>query len=236
MPEQSSTIPALLLASASPRRRALLRYLGIDYRSISTTGEDEDRALPVVLAAALPPYPLDAATHPTMLAWRKCQAAEEQEPSFVGLILGADTIVVVDGDVLGKPRDPAHAVAMLTRLQGREHTVYTGVALHDTLAQTTQLALDAAVVRMQAVDEATIRAYVATGEPLDKAGAYGIQGLGGQLVQNVQGSFSCVIGLPLGVVHRLLTTAGCYPFVHPSAAFASWQQQHDKDMPPCTAP
>ncbi|MBA3946912.1 MAG: septum formation protein Maf [Herpetosiphonaceae bacterium] len=223
----------LVLASASPRRRQLLGYLGVEFTSISTQGEDEDRALPPPLVADLPPFPQASGLHPTLLAWRKCDAAAEMTN---GLLLGADTVVVVDGQVLGKPRDPAHAEQMLQVLAGRTHTVYTGVALLNTETGATQLALDAADVTMAAINAATIKAYVATGEPLDKAGAYGIQGLGGQLVTQVQGSFSCVIGLPLGVVYRLLQTAGYPALVKPEVAFQRWHAEHGKDGPPCTAP
>ncbi len=226
--------PPLILASASPRRRELLRYLGVEYSVLATQGEDEDRPLPAALRAQLPAAPVDPATHPTMLAWRKCDAAAEQT---TGLILGADTIVVLDDEVLGKPRDPAHANAMLARLAGRTHTVYTGVCLFDTTTGRTALALDSAAVTMTPLDAATISAYVATGEPMDKAGSYGIQGLGGRLVTDVRGSFSCVIGLPLGAVYALLAGIGYYTqLVEPQTAFDRWRAEHGKDGPPCTAP
>lgn len=223
----------LILASASPRRRQLLGYLGVEFKSVTTQGEDEDRPLPAMWQPLLPPYPLDPAGHPTLLAWRKCDAAAE---SVRGLILGADTIVVLDGKVLGKPRDPDHAQEMLQVLAGRTHTVYTGVALLDTTHSTCQFALDSAEVTMARLDDKTIAAYVATGEPLDKAGAYGIQGLGGRLVTNVEGSFTCVIGLPLVVVHRLLTVTSYPGIVDPFTAWQRWQSDHGKDGPPCTAP
>lgn len=225
--------PHLVLASASPRRRELLRYLGVVYSVIATQGEDEDRAMPPELRDQLPPYPLDPMGHPTLLAWRKCDAAREV---VSGLILGADTIVVLDGKVLGKPRNSGHAETMLHKLAGRMHTVYTGVALLNTSTEECQLALDRAEVTMAELSDATIRQYVATGEPLDKAGAYGIQGLGGQLVRSVTGSFSCVIGLPLTVVYQVLQRAGFAQLVDPARAFEDWRAEHGKDGPRCTAP
>jgi septum formation protein len=125
-----------------------------------------------------------------------------------GVILGADTIVVIGGDVLGKPADAGAARGMLRRLRGREHEVVTGVAVvdartgrHDATAVVTR-------VRMADYDEAAIDVYVATGEPLDKAGAYAIQGQGGALVAGLEGSFSNVVGLPLEETARLLAAFG----------------------------
>src|SRR4051794_32671419 len=100
-------VPPLTLASASPRRRELLAWLGVSYQSIATAGEDQDDPPPPDLVAALPACPVPQATHPTLLAWRKAIAACAEAPDSV--IIGADTIVVLDGDVLGKPRDSDHA-------------------------------------------------------------------------------------------------------------------------------
>src|SRR5687767_4678929 len=119
----------LVLASASPRRRELLRYLGVNYEAVATTGEEERSEPPVEVVRALPPFPLDRASHPTLLGWRKANAAAEA--GCGSLILGADTIVVIDGDILNKPRDPAAARRMLRKLAGRTHTVYTGVVVLD---------------------------------------------------------------------------------------------------------
>src|SRR5215212_1396568 len=117
----------LLLASASPRRRELLGLLGQPFRAVANDGEERDHPPPPTVVAALPACPVPLATHPTLLAWRKADAACAESPD--GVIIGADTIVVLDGDVLGKPRDQAHARAMLRRLSGRTHTVYTGLAV-----------------------------------------------------------------------------------------------------------
>src|SRR5687768_4514728 len=117
----------LLLASASPRRRELLGLLGQPFHAVANDGEERDSPPPPALIAALPACPVPLATHPTLLAWRKADAACADSPDSV--IIGADTIVVLDGDVLGKPRDQAHARTILRRLSGQTHTVYTGLAV-----------------------------------------------------------------------------------------------------------
>jgi septum formation protein len=235
--QPQSTTTHLVLASVSPRRRELLRYLTPAFEAIATDGETMERALVPEVVAQLPPFDLALQHHPTFIAWRKAIAAAEL--GVEGVILAADTIVVIDGDVLGKPRDPDHAQAMLRRLVGRTHTVYTGVIVLRHLADeqpSLQLALDAADVRMAPVSDDEIAAYVATGEPLDKAGSYGIQGIGGRLVQQVEGSYTCVVGLPLVTTHRLLAAAGVHGLVDPVVAFRRWLADQGRTTPPCTAP
>ncbi len=227
----------LVLASVSPRRRELLRYLTPTFAAIATNGEDTERALIPAVVAQLPPFPLALPNHPTWIAWRKAMAAVED--GVQGTILAADTIVVVDGDVLGKPRDVAHAEVMLARLVGRMHTVYTGVVVLRHVPNQVpvlEMALDAADVTMAPVDVDEIAAYVATGEPMDKAGAYGIQGLGGRLVQHVAGSYTCVVGLPLVLTHRLLAVMGMVGLVDPVVAFNQWLADQGRPTPPCTEP
>ena len=228
---------SLVLASVSPRRRELLRYLVPTFEAIATNGEDTERALPPPIAAQFPPFPLAVPFHPTAIAWRKAMAAVDV--GVQGIILAADTIVVIDGDVLGKPRDTAHAAMMLARLAGRTHTVYTGVvALHSTphALPVLHMTLDAADVAMAAVSADEIAAYVATGEPMDKAGAYGIQGLGGRLLRQVTRSYTCVVGFPLVTTHKLLTTMGVIGLVDPVVAFNQWLADQGSIPPPCTAP
>ncbi len=230
-----TTAHQLVLASASPRRRELLRYLTPSFKAVTTEGETETREMPPSVAARLPTFPLDPLMHPTLLAWRKAMAARDKGES--GVILAADTIVVIDGDVLGKPRDPVNAREMLRRLAGRVHTVYTGVVtLHTELQAPPQLALDAADVQMAPLTSNEIAEYVETGEPMDKAGAYGIQGLGGRLVQRVAGSYTCVVGLPLITTHHLLTSMGIVGLADPVAAFERWLADLGKARPICTAP
>src|SRR5262245_16139397 len=214
---------------------------------MSTDGEERDSPPPSDVAAALPFAPLPLTTHPTLLAWRKAHAACVEVPA--GVIIGADTIVVLDGDVLGKPRDPQHACVQLRRLSGRTHMVYTGLAVlkqenrdwrlgvdHNNLQSAIaalQLDLVASEVNIAELSDAEIVAYVATGEPLDKAGAYGIQGLGGRLVRAVVGSYTCVVGLPLVETHRLLAAAGVAGMCEPAEAYRRWLGAQGKAPLPC---
>lgn len=128
------------------------------------------------------------------------------------LVLGADTIVVLDGELLGKPSDAAHARAMLARIAGREHTVHTGVALHqpaDGPSSSLQAAeVETSRVFMAALDPGLIAWYVGTGEPLDKAGSYAVQGIGGLFVESIDGNYSNVVGLPLPLTRRLFVRLG----------------------------
>ena len=226
----------LVLASASPRRRELIGYLGVAFTAIATTAEEEEHPDPVPsLTAALPPFPLDPAAHPTLIGWRKASAGVEQ--GYRRLVLGADTIVVVDGSILGKPRDQAEARRMLRTLAGRTHSVFTGIALIDARTETRWLLdLVRSDVTMAPLSDDEIAGYVATGEPMDKAGAYGIQGLGGRLVQQVAGSYTAVVGLPLPAVHRLLRAMGVPHLVDPAEAFRRWVAERVKEVPPCTEP
>ena len=124
------------------------------------------------------------------------------------LVLGADTVVVVDGEVFGKPAGPGQARRMLARLSGREHEVLTGVAVHDPGRQASVAELESSRVRFAVLDEARIGWYVDSGEPLDRAGAYAIQGLGALLVEAVYGNYTNVVGLPLPLVERVFGKAG----------------------------
>ena len=124
------------------------------------------------------------------------------------IVLGADTEVVLDGRLLGKPRDAADAALILKALRGRIHEVITGVALVEAPAGREETAAVTTRVRMGGYTDAEIEAYVATGEPLDKAGAYAVQGLGGRLIAQVDGCFSNVVGLPVTTTRRLLVRWG----------------------------
>jgi len=144
------------------------------------------------------------AAYVTRLSRVKAEVIAARVPGDV--VLAADTTVVLDDEIFGKPESPAHAVAMLARLQGRTHEVMTSVAvMRDTeIVQ----ALDVSRVTFRPADEATLRAYAATGEPLDKAGAYAIQGLGAPLIERVDGDFFGVMGLPLRLALDLLGRFG----------------------------
>jgi septum formation protein len=192
----SAALP-LVLASASPRRRELLARAGVAFEPAPA---DVDEAL-------LPGE--DARAAALRLAREKALAiARRVGPRPARLVLGADTLVVLDGEALGKPRDPAHAVALLASLAGRRHRVITGVALvaSDTLEARSR-AVESMVV-MRAASDAEIRAYVAGGEPLDKAGAYAAQGEGRRFIERIEGSESNVIGLPMDETLALLRAAG----------------------------
>jgi septum formation protein len=187
----------LVLASASPRRRELLAGAGIAFEVMPA--EIDERALP------------DEAPHALAerLAREKALAvAERLGPAPRRLVLGSDTIVVLAGEVLGKPRDPEHAEALLGRLVGRRHDVVTGVAVVDSQRLAPRSFTVTSRVTMRAAEADEIRRYVATGEPLDKAGAYALQGEGRRFVAVVEGSESNVIGLPLEETLALLRAAG----------------------------
>jgi len=218
-----------VLASASPRRRELLAALGASFNLIATDAEDRDEPAPAPILARLEPLPIPAGNHPALLAWRKADAAARLAPGR--LVLGADTTVALAGAVLNKPRDDAHAAAMLRTLSGKAHTVYTGLCLIGP--GRLDFDLVATEVEFFALDDATIAAYVATGEPRDKAGAYGVQGGGGLLVRAVRGSYTNVVGLPLGAAHRLLSAAGVAGLHDPAATYERWLHSQGKEPAPC---
>jgi septum formation protein len=199
VPEPRISVPSLYLASASPRRRDLLAQIGLACR-----------CLPVDLDES-PLLDEAPAAYVTRLALDKARAArtllDGEGLADAALILGADTAVVVADEVLGKPRDAADAAAMLRRLAGREHRVLTGVAVLGPDA-VERLGLSESRVRMRPITEAEIAAYWATGEPADKAGAYGIQGRGALFIEAIAGSYSGVMGLPLFETAALLAAAG----------------------------
>ena len=177
-----------VLASASPRRAELLRAAGFSF-VVDPVAVDES------------PWPGEAPeAHVRRLARDKALAGRSRHPDTQ--VLGADTVVVLDGAILGKPRDDGDARQMLTRLSGRVHHVYTGVAVarpHEVAD-----AVDVSAVTMAAWTDDEIAAYVASGEPRDKAGAYAIQGWAARRIDRIDGSWSGVVGLPIAVVHRLL--------------------------------
>jgi septum formation protein len=189
------TAHPIVLASRSPRRRQLLEMLG----------------LPVIVAAADVQEIRLPRESPSAYARRLARDKARAVPG--ALVLGADTIVVVDDDVLEKPEDAEHALAMLRRLQGRRHDVVTSVCL--IAGGTVQEAQDVTAVYFRPADDAMLRAYIATGEPMDKAGAYGIQGYGAALVERIEGDFFSVMGLPVRLVLDLLARAGT-PYVFPA--------------------
>ena len=183
--------PRLILASASPRRRELLQLL-VEAFDIRPSAIDETLAGATVVDAI------------TNLALDKARAVAASAPDAV--VLGADTVVVLEGDVFGKPADAAEARSMLHRLRGRWHEVITGIAVVAPGREASAAAVSR--VLMDAVDDRMIDEYVASGEPLDKAGAYAIQGAGGRLIRGLVGSYTNVIGLPLEMTRELLESVG----------------------------
>lgn len=186
----------LVLASASPRRAELLRAAGIEF-DVIPAGVDEA---------------MDSEDQPDGYARRVAQLkAEAVIPHAPGRpILGADTIVIVDNEVLGKPADAHDARRMLRLLSGREHTVMTAVCLVNPAAESgrIQTRVVRTTVECAPLSQEEIDRYVASGEPLDKAGAYAIQGLASRFVTRIDGSYSNVVGLPVAVVYDLCKQAG----------------------------
>jgi septum formation protein len=183
----------LVLASRSPRRIELLRMLGLRFDILPADVDETFRPGEV------------PNEHAERLAREKAQRAAEIRSD--ALVIGSDTVVVVDGEVLGKPRDEAHAVAMLLRLAGRDHRVETGIAIASPGGEL-RSAVEGVGVRFRAFDRRTAIDYVATGEPLDKAGGYGIQGYGATLVEAVHGDYFAVMGLPIVRMMSLLQGLG----------------------------
>ncbi|MGK5509545.1 Maf family protein [Brevibacillus formosus] len=184
----------LILASSSPRRRELLQTLGLSF-TVITSDVDETTA-----------EHLSASEVVEELSLRK--AKEVASRLTEGVVLGSDTVVVLDGQILGKPVDETDAYRMLSMLQGQEHTVYSGVALIDVETGRAEVSHSLTHVRIRALTEQEIKSYIATGEPMDKAGSYAIQGIGATLVEGINGDYFTVVGLPLGLTSTLLTRFG----------------------------
>jgi len=179
----------LILASRSPRRQDLLRAAGIQFRVVVP----ELRSEPPQAARGR------AADLARRAALAKAQSVARRER---GTVLGADTIVVCDGDVMGKPRDADHARSMLLRLSGRWHSVYTGIALISGARRL--VGYERTKVALQPLSKDQIGCYLSTGEPMDKAGAYAIQGRGAALIRAIRGCYTNVVGLPLPKLIEML--------------------------------
>lgn len=200
----------LILASASPRRAALLRQVGIPFTvaagdlpeevqaDIALSPEERVRALALAKAGAVARRQLDGA-----------------------LVLGADTLVFCRGEILGKPRDSTAARRMLAALSGGEHSVFTGLALVEVATGRTVSDWEETRVWMRALEAELIEAYIATGEPMDKAGAYGIQGKAALFVKKIAGCYFNVVGLPLSRLYFLLSCLGVKPW-------SGWRDSFDE--------
>ncbi len=184
----------IILASNSPRRRELLGQMGLKDFQVSAPNVDE------TVEPGLSP-----AEMVEELSLRKARAAAEKAGPE-DLVIAADTVVALDGKVLGKPRDWEDAFAMLSALSGREHRVYTGVTV--LRGEEAATGHEETTVAFRALEPGEIRGYIATGEPMDKAGAYGIQGLGALLVSGIRGDYCSVVGLPVFRLARMLADFG----------------------------
>jgi septum formation protein len=183
----------LVLASASPRRQELLRNAGLAFE---------------VQPSNIPEDPLaqeSAKEFAERLAREKALAVARQRPN--DCVLGADTVVVIDGEILGKPTNPADAARMLRLLSGRDHRVITGVCL--VIEGQAFAASESTLVSMSRITDHEIADYIATGEPMDKAGAYAIQGMASRWIPRIEGDYCNVVGLPVAMVFRMLREHGC---------------------------
>lgn len=188
----------IILASSSPRRVEVLRDAGIAFEICAAQVEE----------AAHPGESAEAVV--ARLAEAKARAAADQIGSSRGncIVVGADTAVELGGEIFGKPRDAAHAREMLARLGGRTHRVLTGMFLIQLPDGVARSAVETTSVTFAPLDRGEIEAYVASGEPMDKAGAYAIQGIAGRYISRIEGCYFNVVGLPLARLHTLLRGLG----------------------------
>lgn len=183
-----------ILASASPRRKELLECMGLDFE-IMVSDADESAVS----------RDISVGLYVQELALLKAGAVAKQANKNQ-LIIAADTVVTLDGAILGKPADAEDAYNMLKALSGREHEVYTGVCVMSAKNAATVCKSVCTAVKFKELTDEKIRAYIATGEPMDKAGAYGIQGLGGMLIEGIHGDYFNVVGLPVATLADILET------------------------------
>lgn len=188
----------IILASGSPRRRELLEQIGIPFRVVKSDTEE-------VITKTEPSQVV------LELSAQKAQAVADSLPQ--GIILGADTVVAIDGEILGKPANRDHAADMLRKLQGRAHSVFTGVTLirKDGDAQTVRSFFRETKVHIHTMSGEEIQAYLDTGDAFDKAGSYGIQGPFAAYVDGIEGDYSNVVGLPVAAVYQELKKMGAWP-------------------------
>lgn len=187
------SIPKIVLASGSPRRRELLEQIGISFDVVPAVGEEyTTKSLPSDIVAEL-----------------SLQKAREVAAHYTGqdrIILGADTVVALDSTLMGKPKDERDAFQMLRFLAGRTHKVYTGVTIIRTKKEPQIITFtDATEVTMYEMSDAEIHAYIASKEPMDKAGAYAIQGRCASFIKGINGDYNTVVGLPVAKVYHVLS-------------------------------
>lgn len=184
----------LLLASGSARRKELLEMMGFEFSVVVSNADESIDMLPPAEIVEL-------------LALKKAQAVKQHHSNCC--VIGSDTIVMLDDEILGKPEDKRNAFEILKKLSGRTHTVYTGVAV--LTDRESAVFHDIAKVTFDQLSDDEINAYIATGEPMDKAGAYGIQGPAGAFINAIEGNYFTVVGLPLHKLYRVLKQMGIYP-------------------------
>ncbi|TMV52923.1 septum formation protein Maf [Paenibacillus mesophilus] len=191
------TQPTLILASGSPRRQELIRTLGLPF-TIDPADVDEtmpEGTAPDVLVEEL--------------SLRKARAvAGRGGHERGGIVIGSDTVVVLDGRILGKPRDEADAFDMLKAIAGRTHQVYTGITCIDISGETVLTRHEVSDVTIKPLDDDRIRRYIATGEPADKAGAYAVQGIGALIVKRIEGDYFNVVGMSVRLLGEMLEEMG----------------------------
>jgi septum formation protein len=187
-------MPKLILASASPRRAEILRNIGWPFEAMAANIDESRYAHE------------DAPTYVKRVARAKAEDVRLRLPGAT--IVAADTVVVVDGEILGKPRDHEDARRMLRLLQGRRHDVLTGVTVFNGRGDQPRIAHESTEVSFAEMNEDEIGWYIATGEPMDKAGAYAIQGLGARFIKVIKGDYSNVVGLPVRVLYELIMSEG----------------------------
>ena len=189
--------PSIYLASRSPRRAELLQQMGVLFTVVPADIDETPHAME------------QSDAYVKRLAIEKAQAGYAlvlQKAWFEMPVLAADTTVSIDGEILGKPQDDEDAYRMLSLMSGRWHEVHTGIAVAH--AGHVAMEISSTMVQMDDLSDAVMRAYIASGEPKDKAGAYGIQGIAGSLIKRIEGSYSGVMGLPVYETAKLLKQAG----------------------------
>ncbi len=189
-------LPPVILASGSPRRKELLASLGLPFTVVKSDVDE----------AAIPVDHLSPEEIVQRLSAAKAQAVAATQPS--ALVIGSDTLVVLEGDIFGKPNTPKEAFQMLSRLQNQTHTVYSGITLIDTRQEKTVSGHLATQVTMKAMSEDEIWDYIQTQEPMDKAGAYAIQGFGSLLIEKIDGCYFNVVGMSLFLLNQLIEQLG----------------------------
>ena len=195
MAEQESNI---ILASSSPRRADLLKTIGVSFEAVPSDINERPHQ--------------DEAPADYIIRLARAKVIDAARKRDSGLVIGADTIVVLDGRILGKPRDAEDAGRMLRQLSGRWHAVMTGVALYDAATRREVADYDKTLVRFAQLTDREIEWYIETGEPMDKAGSYAIQERGAMFVEEIAGNYHNVVGLPVTLLYRLSKRMG-YSFI-----------------------